>query len=401
VSAAADERRGIYLGRIDRPAEVPGSLLLRSDSGVVYAPTTPGTNEGTLFSVVDGRIEARQFDHARLRVANDARTIDMPAGSSTPYHTMMMGASAGVVAFSAPAVPFGSRLQSVERDGSHAPRVADPEAQNWPRLSPDGRRLARQRIDTLRNNADIWVDDLERGTSVRITMDLEPDIQPVWSPDGRYLAYVTGSLPGRPGTTMVRIAAADGTGVVRTFPCPAAYCEPSDWNVGGRILLNVRDSKSWDIWTASPDGAAVERLLGEPFSERDARFSPNGRWIAYVSEESGRSEVSVRSVAGPPGRIVLSGGGGAQPVWRRDGGELFFVDLEGRLSSVSVQWAGGGTPRFGLPTRLNVPSIGFGHWGTQYDVSPDGSRVYSMHRNLDHPPRDVQVVMGWRALLAR
>jgi len=95
---------------------------------------------------------------------------------------------------------------------------------------------------------------------------------------------------------------------------------------------------------------------------------------------------------------VVSGNGGDQPVWRRDGRELFFVDPQGRLLSISVHWTDG-VPTLGLPVQLAVPPIGFGHWGTQYDVSPDGGRIYFMHPNEDQPPRAITVVHGWRSLL--
>src|SRR4030095_4612261 len=117
----------------------------------------------------------------------------------------------------------------------------------------------------------------------------------------------------------------------------------------------------------------AQPVLAEPVNERDARMSRDGRWIAYVSDESGRPEVSVRTGAGPPKRVVGSGEGGDQPVWRPDGAELFFVDPQGQLRSVSVQWSRDGAPTFGLPAKLNVPTIGRGHWGTPYDASHCGT----------------------------
>ncbi len=294
----------------------------------------------------------------------------------------------------------GTRLESVSRNGERLRLWDEPEPQNWPRVSPDGRFLARQRVDLMTNNPDIWVEDLERGPRVRVTTAIEPDIHPVWSPDGRHLAFVSGAPPRRPGKRSLSIAAADGTGVVRSFPCPREYCEPTDWlPLQRQLLLNVSDSTGSDVWTMSPETGAAEPLLAGAFDERDARISPNGGWIAYVSEESGRAEVSVRSVSGPPTRIGISADGGDQPVWRRDGSEMFFVDTEGHVRSVSVQWARDGAPKFASPTRLNVPRIGVGHWGTQYDFSPDGSRMYFLPRNDDPPPHEIHVVMGWRALL--
>lgn len=393
-----DERLGVYLGRADRPASHAGSPLVRSSSDVVYAPL-PRTRDGALFYVVDGRIEVRRFDPTRLSVAADARTIGLSAGGSTLHHPAMLSASSDVLVYCEFGLPAGRRLESVHRSGERLRLWEEPEAQNWPRVSPDGHRLARQRVHPLRNSPDIWVEDLERGTQVRVTTAVEPDIQPVWSPDGRHLAYVSGNLPGRPGRRILNIAAADGTGVIWTLPCPAEYCEPADWG-RGVLLVNVRDARGWDVWTVSTEeGGGAQPLLAEASSERDARLSPDGRYVAYVSEASGRSEVSVQALSGPPRRFAISGDGGAQPVWRRDGAELFFVDPQGHLRSVSVQWTRDGTPKFGLPTRLNVPPVGFGHWGTQYDVSPDGSRIYFLRENDDPPPREIQVVIGWPALL--
>jgi len=146
-------------------------------------------------------------------------------------------------------------------------------------------------------------------------------------------------------------------------------------------------------------GGTPRPLLAEPFNVRDARMSADGRWVAYVSSESGRADVSVRSVSGPPTRIRISSEGGDYPVWRRDNAELFFVDPRGQLQSVAVQWSREGLPRFGLPARINTPPIGRGHWGTSYDVSADGNRIYFLRRNDDPLPREIHVVIAWRELL--
>jgi Tol biopolymer transport system component len=121
------------------------------------------------------------------------------------------------------------------------------------------------------------------------------------------------------------IAAADGTGVVRELPCPGAYCEPTDWSPDGRhLIVNTRPAANGtgpgDVWSVSLDtGEPAEAILSGPSAEYDARLSPNGRWLAYVSDETGRPEVSVRAMSGAPKRIVVTSGGGSQPVWRRDG----------------------------------------------------------------------------------
>ena len=398
VRSAQDDRRGLYLGRIDRPAAHADALLLRSDSNAVYVPV-PGTREGVLLYVANGRIEARRFDSGTLSLVGDARAIALSAAGTTLTQPAMLSASADVLAFAASAVPYGNRLEAVDRSGQRLRLWDEPESQNWPRLSPDGRYLARQRVDELRNTPDVWVEDLERGTNVRVTSAVESDIRPVWSQDGRYLAYVSGKLRADRARRILSIAAADGTGIVRKLPCPGEYCEPDRLDAQRPAGQRARGAAQRCLDRAHRGRGSSATASRRPVNERDARMSRDGRWIAYVSDESGRPEVSVRTVSSPLKRIVISGDGGDQPVWRGDGAELFFIDPQGQLRSVSVRWSRDGSPTFGLPATLNVPPIGRGHWGTPYDVSPDGSRIYFLRRNDDPPPHEIHVVIGWRALL--
>jgi Tol biopolymer transport system component len=343
-------------------------------------------------------VEARRFDARKMALdAMPVRLAGVSAAGTTLTQSALLSASRDMLVYATSTIPHGNRLEAVDRSGQRLRRWEEPEAQNWPRLSPDGQLLARQRVDPLRNTPDVWVDDLVRGSKVRVTTAVEPDIRPVWSPDGRYLAYVSGNLPFRPGKRAVSIAAADGTRVIRSFSCPAEYCEPTDWSPDG-LVINVIEGSRRDVWIMPIDAERAARpLLSSAFVERDARMSPDARWIAYVSDESGRPEVSVQALSGAP-RIVVSGRGGDQPVWRRDGTELFFVNPDGLLQSVSIRW-NRGRPRFGSPEALRIPPIGRGHWGTPYDVSPDGTRVYVLRRNDDPAPRELHVVLGWRALL--
>lgn len=399
VRSVDASRRGIYLGRVDRAAEHAGTRLFYSDSGVAYAPIA-GAAEADLIYLSKGRVEIRKFDLGSLTAEVNARTVDFLPSELSILNPVMASASSEVMAFADSVVPSGNRLALYSMDGKALRLWENAVAHNWARLSPDGKRVARQHVDQTYSQPDIWVEDLERGTVYPVLRTLDPDMSPVWSPDGRHLALVTGHLPGRPGEGKLNIVAADGTGVVRSLPCPGDYCEPTDWSPdGSSLLVNVLESGNWNIWSVSagPE-AATKPLLVAEFGESDARFSPDGRWIAHVSREAGRPEVLVHTISGQPRRLAVSGEGGTQPVWRRDGKALYFVDLQGRLQTVMVSWANDGTPSFGLPTSSGTPRIGFGHWGTQYDVSADGSHLYFMQPSEASPPREIQVVIGWRAL---
>jgi len=340
------------------------------------------------------------FDAAALRLLGDPRTLPVAAGANTPYHPAMLGASADLLATVAMPLAYGVRLGTVARDGT-AVRLSERRPQNWPRLSPDGRRMARQMIDPARGNPDIWVEDLQDGSLVRVTTATGADVFPVWSTDGMRLAYGSGRL----NDPRLSIAAADGTGVAQERPCPGAHCEPTDWSPDGRhLIVNTRlatpAARAGDVWSVSLEtGGSAKAILSGPFPEYDARISPNGLWLAYVSEEAGRPEVSVRSMSGPPRRLLVSSDGGSQPVWRRDGRELLYVDREGRLHGRSVRRQPRGDLTLGVANVLSVPLIGSGHWGTQYELSPDGQYVYVIDRTPAPRLSDIRVVIGWRALL--
>ena len=397
VRASVDERRGVYVARIDRPASIPGSPIFSSESEATFVPTS-GRERGVLLSAADGRLQARPFDASTLRLVGDPRTLPVAVGANTPSHPVMLSASADLLATVASQTPYGLELGTVARDGTGI-QMSVRKAQNWPRLSPDGKRMALQIVDTTRGNPDVWVEDLQDGSLIRITADTGSDFLPVWSPDGLRLAYGSGSLTER----RLSIAAADAAGAAQELPCPGASlsCEPTDWSPDGRYLIvNTRSGMGGtrgDVWSVPVEaGGSAEAILSGPFPKYDARISPDGQWLAYVSEETGRAEVFVRAMSGPPRRFVASNSGGSQPVWRRDGRELFYVDLEGRLRGRSV---GREARTLGTAVLLSVPLIGSGHWGTQYDVSPDGQRVYFIDRTPAPRPSEINVAIGWRAFL--
>ena len=388
-----DERRGVFLGRIDRPATIPAEPLFRSESDAQYVPFD--RDSGVLLSAANGHLEVRRFDPRRLTLIGDPTTLDLPVGALTPYHAAMFSASPGVLTYVAASIPYGVRFASVNRDGSSLTVREARQVLNWPRLSADGRRIVYQNLDASAGSLDLVVEDLERGTSQNVTKPGGAGMLPVWSPDGDRLAFVTGTVT-QPSLV---IGAADGTGTLSAVACPGSRCLPSDWSAAG-LLATVLDDKRSDVWILQTgSGQTTRPLLDESYVERDARFSPDGSLVAYVSHRSGLAEVAIQRIDGAPARDVISVGGGDQPVWRRDGQELFYVDPKGALQVVSVSRGPTGRPVVGKPLAVQVPAIGFGHNSTQYDVSPDGRRIYFFDRRREPPPAEVGVVVGWRALI--
>ena len=315
VRASIDERRGVYIARLDRPASTPGAPLFRSESEAVFVPTS-GPGRGVLLSAADGQLQARPFDAAALRLVGNPRTLPVAAGGNTPYHPAMLSASANLLATVATPMPYGVRLGTVARDGT-AVRMSERQPQGWPRLSGDGKRIARQLVDPVRGNPDIWVQNLEDGGGVRVTTDTGSDVLPVWSPDGRRLAYRSGTLKGR----RLRIAAADGTGVAEELPCPGANCEPTDWSPDGRsLIVNTRlpTNAAENVWSVSLEaGGAARPILSEPFpgptheSRRRENGSPTcrrrlaGRWSPFARC------LAHRAVAWSPSTVAANPSGAA------------------------------------------------------------------------------------------
>jgi Tol biopolymer transport system component len=199
----------------------------------------------------------------------------------------------------------------------------------------------------------------------------------------------------------INIVAADGTGLVSSLPCPGDYCEPTDWSADcSSLLLTVQESGNSDVWSVSTEGeGAAKPVLDAAYDEMDARYSPDGRWVAYVSTEAGQPQVMVHTVSGPPRRMVVSGEGGAQPVWRHDGKMLYFVNLAGRLQSVAVHWAGNGDPSLAFRPNRTCQKSGSGIGGRNTTSRPTAAACISCRPTEELPPHEIQVAINWRTLL--
>ena len=240
-----------------------------------------------------------------------------------------------------------------------------------PRLSPDGKRIALHLFD---QDNDIWVLDIDRGAMTRVTFDQREDETPVWSPDGQWIAFAGYVRDGSQNRGVFR-RRADGSGGEELIWQDLNHSHVTDWSPDGKsILVEVADPRQGsDIYSIDVSAKTARPLIATPFSESSARVSPDGKWLAYLSEESGRGEIYVQSFPGLGRKTVISVDGGGQPLWSRDGRTIYFRD-EKTFSSARIDITGGSiqaaTPATLFPDTFMRPQA-VNH--TTYEVFPDGS----------------------------
>lgn len=272
-----------------------------------------------------------------------------------------------------------------------------------PKLSPDERRVAVTRVDEETGTGDIWLIDLTRGhLSTRFTFDPRWDQAPVWSPDGLWVAFRS----AREGATRAYLKASSGAQAEEPLRGAPQECTPTDWSRHGRlIILECLDPKTReDLWYLPLEGDRKPvAYLKTDFTEAQGRLSPDGRWMAYTSDESGRREVYVQSFPAREEKWKISGNGGAIPVWRRDGGELFYVGGDGVLMVVTAQT--GARFQAAAPRALFQTNMRSSRRRSLdgYDVGADGVRFLLPARGpaVAGGVSTITVVLNWTAGLEK
>ena len=265
----------------------------------------------------------------------------------------------------------------VDREGETTPLWEQPGSYANPRLSPDGKRMS---LTVLRDgNWDIWVYDLERRVSTRLTFDEGSDTEQIWSPDGEFIVF--SSNQDRAGVENLYRKRADGSGEPERLTELSSSGWATSWSPDGRFITYWTAENGGDLWVLPLEGdRKPELFLGTPFQENVGAFSPDGRWLAYASNETGRDEIYVRPFPAGGGKWQVSNEGGNFPYWSREGRELFYRTDEGLM--VAAVETTGGTFRAGSPRVLyegnfrgGVGGIGFaGNVFADYEVTADGQR---------------------------
>jgi Tol biopolymer transport system component len=378
------ENRGIYVASLDSKEQ---TFLVPSDLRAWYAPP------GYLIFPRDETLVAQAFDATRLQMRGEPQPIAegvwFARGASQASFSV---SSTGALAYVNSSL-WNAELSWFDRQGRPLGPVGAPDRYSMtPQLSPDGRRLAIGRGEFgLEDN---WTIDLASGTPSRLTFSPVGDGIPIWAADGRRVMYSTG-----PNVVIKNIETGEEETVLDTDRARAA-----DWSKDGRSVVLVHVDSDSDLWAASLDGDRKPFALTDtPYNEAQPQLSPDGKWVAYTANETGRDEVYVQSFPIPGRKRQISTAGGVMPRWRRDGTELFYLAANQFITAVPIQKAGSlelGAPVPLFRTQLTVQGSESNSLPTSYDVAPDGQRFL-----LRYPPRDpgpsITVVLNWPAALKK
>jgi Tol biopolymer transport system component len=379
------EASGIYMGSLDG-----------GDPKRLTAADTAGTylNPGWLIFMRQETLVARRFDLQQGVLAGDSLTVADPVGYDGSLNVGAFSVSVdGRVAYRAVGAAR-RQLTWFDRTGKALGVAGAPDANliNAPELSPDGRRVGIDRV--VQSNRDVWLMDLVRGALTRFTFDASVDGYPVWSPDASRVAFES----RRKGSYDIWVRPSSGAGTEELLLETPNNEWPLDWSKDGRFLLYYQDSPKTgaDVWALPMTGTDRKPVVvaNTPFEESKGQFSPDGRWVAYETNESGRTEIVVQAFPEVRGKSQVSTNGGVQPRWRPDGKELYFIAPDRKLMAVTATASAStfeaGTPIALLPTRI----LGTGPASrSNYAVSGDGR--FLIDTVLDDASAPITLLLNW------
>jgi Tol biopolymer transport system component len=373
--ASITQNHSIRLGSLDSAESdklVPGAV-----TSLAAAPP-----DWILF-VRAGALVAQRLDVPAKKLVGETVPLGEQIASNDVQHGFEFSVSATGVLLYRSANP-DSQLVWFDRTGKRRGTVGEPARYARLELSPDEKQVAFEKLDADGRHANLWLVDLARGSTSRLTSTISSDYAPVWSPDGSRLLF--GSA--RTGLGDLFEIGAGGSGERPIFHDDHDK-NPMDWSRDGRLalFLSVSSATREDVWIINLAEGKAAPLVATRFSEVDARFSPDGKWFAYCSDESGRPEIYVQSLADAANRHQVSVAGGVRPRWRGDGKELFFATV-GALQSVEIRTDRGFEASQPKELFKGPPAV-------DYAATNDGQRFLAAVLVDDNPSQPPTVVLNW------
>ncbi len=386
------EHRGICIGALDGTTT---KRLLRADSSAVYA------QPGYLLFVREQRLLAQPFDQQQLATTGDPFAVaDKVTYNPFAKYAEMSVSDNGTLVYRSGS-STDSELVWFDRAGKVQTVVGPRAGYMHIDLSPNGKQAVMDRIDPQIGGLDAWLLDLQRDIPTRLTSGKVGAFSSLWAPEGTRIVFVS-QREGSYSLYQMRTTGNDQEEVL--LKAGAEYMNPTDWSKDGRFIIYSQlrsGTQQGDLWVLPLDGERQPRkYLATPFSEYWGRLSPDGRWMAYVSDETGSDEVYVQSFPEPGRRERVSNGGGSHPRWRGDGQEIFYLAPDNRLMAVAVK--GENTFEASAPVAL-FQTPGFDRHTTQfpYAATADGRRFLVIRRVEDASSTSLTVVLNWTAELKR
>jgi len=376
---------GIYLGSLDAGDT---TRLTGAETRGIYVPP------GWVLWVRAGALVAQRLDLERAALVGDPVTVADPVATDSTSAAAVAASSTGRVAFRA----GGTNLRQLtwfDRSGKIVGVAGGPDANavTAPELSPDGRRVAVDR--TVQGNRDVWLKDLARDTFTRFTFDPALDGYPVWSPDGLRIAFES---KRKGGSWDIWLKPSSGAGADELLLATPNDEWAYDWSQDGRFLLyRMTEARTGpDLWALPVTGSDRKPVVvtNTPFTEQNGQFSPDGRWVAYDTNESGRFEIVVQSFPEPTAKWQLSTQGGRQPRWRADGKEIYFIAADAKLMAVAVTVSGSTLEPGNAVPLFATRIVGSSFTDkAQYAVSRDGRFLINQIQQDSVAP--ITLIQGW------
>lgn len=384
------ETGAIYVASLESKES---KLLFRVSSNVAYA-------NGYLLFLRESTLMAQAFDAKHLQMVGEAFPIAEQVQSEPSIARGAFCVSEnGVLAYETGTARSGSRLAWFGRDGKQLGVLGDLAIYGFPQLSPDGKKVTVTIVDPRNGNQDVWLYDVERGLRIRFTVDPADERSPAWSPDGNRIVFAS----NRKGHFDLYQKASNGMGSSDELLLESDIDKyPTSWSPDGQLLLyySFDPTTRSDLWVLPMSGdRKTFPFLRTEFNEADGQFSPNRRWIAYTSDESGRQEVYVASFPGPGGIRQISTAGGRFPKWRPDAKQLFYLSADHKLVAAEVNGQGATLEVGAVRELFEVSSSPEG--GSSYELMPNGQRFLvntSVEKKASSP---ITLVINWTADLKR